>query len=97
MHPPNIPPKVFSLSKNRITKLPAYFVEFKNLKMLKVDNNPVEWPPASVVKDKIPLTDKTEDMAKFITQLKQWYAANASPRKPGAEQSKRAPSRYDMN
>ncbi|KAF8758982.1 RAM signaling pathway protein [Rhizoctonia solani] len=85
--------RVFSLSKNRITKLPGYFVEFKNLKMLKVDNNPIEWPPASVVQDKIPQTDKTDDMVKFITQLKQWYTTNASPRKPGAEQSRRAPSR----
>ncbi|KAG8763665.1 RAM signaling network component [Ceratobasidium sp. 423] len=84
--------RVFSLSKNRITRLPAYFVDFRNLKMLKVDNNPVEWPPASVVKDKIPATDKTEDMIQFITQLKQWYTANASPRKPSAEQSRRAPS-----
>ncbi|CAE6414411.1 unnamed protein product [Rhizoctonia solani] len=88
--------RVFSLSKNRITKLPGYFVEFKNLKMLKVDNNPIEWPPASVVQDKIPPTDKTEDMVKFITQLKQWYTANASPRKAGAEQSRRTPSRSNQ-
>ncbi|KEP55298.1 RAM signaling pathway protein [Rhizoctonia solani 123E] len=84
--------RVFSLSKNRITKLPAYLVDFRSLKMLKVDSNPIEWPPASVVLDKIPLTDKTEDMAQFVAQLKQWYIANASPRKPSAEQSKRAPS-----
>ncbi|KAJ1309775.1 hypothetical protein OPQ81_006541 [Rhizoctonia solani] len=84
--------RVFSLSKNRITRLPAYFVDFRNLKMLKVDNNPIEWPPASVVQDRIPPTDKTEDMIQFITQLKQWYIANVSPRKSSAEQSRRAPS-----
>ncbi|CAE6452816.1 unnamed protein product, partial [Rhizoctonia solani] len=89
--------RVFSLSKNRITKLPAYLVDFRSLKMLKVDSNPVEWPPASVVLDKIPPTDKTEDMVRFITQLKQWYIANASPPRPSAEHSKRAPSSQANN
>ncbi|KAH7340868.1 RAM signaling pathway protein-domain-containing protein [Rhizoctonia solani] len=89
--------RVFSLSKNRLTKLPAYLIDFLNLKMLKVDNNPIEWPPASVVQDKVPTTDKTEDMVKFITQLKQWYITNASPRKPGVEHSRRAPSSQANN
>ncbi|CAE6449041.1 unnamed protein product [Rhizoctonia solani] len=84
--------RVFSLSKNRITRLPAYFADFRNIRMLKVDNNPIEWPPASVVRDKIPQTDKTDDMLQFIGQLKKWYTANASPRKPSAEHPRRAPS-----
>jgi hypothetical protein len=77
--------------------------------MLKVDNNPIEWPPPSVVQDKIPPTDKTEDMVVFITQLRQWYMANAPPeaerrsplQRPPAngtsEQVRRAPSRYDIS
>ncbi|QRV85881.1 leucine-rich repeat-containing protein sog2 [Ceratobasidium sp. AG-Ba] len=71
--------RVFSLSKNRITRLPSYIANFSYLKMLKVDSNPIEWPPAPIVKDKTPSGDMSEEMTAFITQLKEWYLANAPP------------------
>jgi Leucine-rich repeat (LRR) protein len=36
--------KVLSLSYNKIYTLPAYLVDFKVLKVFKVDGNPIEWP-----------------------------------------------------
>jgi Leucine-rich repeat (LRR) protein len=36
--------KVLSLSKNRLYTLPTYLVDFKHLRVLKVDGNPIEWP-----------------------------------------------------
>jgi hypothetical protein len=76
--------------------------------MLKVDNNPIEWPPPSIVKDKAPIGDMSEEMTTFITQLKEWYLANAppefsqrsSPQKSQANgmgnQVRRTASRYDI-
>lgn len=67
--------------------------------MLKVDNNPIEWPPASVVQDQIPPTDKTEDMVKFISQLRQWLVVNAppEPERPERPERRHSPRRSPIN
>ncbi len=43
--------KVLSLTSNRIYTLPAYLTTFHNLKVFKVDLNPIEWPVSSSLYD----------------------------------------------
>ncbi|KAL8280830.1 hypothetical protein RQP46_006834 [Phenoliferia psychrophenolica] len=39
---------VFSITKNRIKRLPAYIAQMSHLRVLKVDHNPLEWPPKEI-------------------------------------------------
>lgn len=41
--------QVLCISRNRITRLPGYLTEFTKLDMLKVDHNPIEWPPKAII------------------------------------------------
>lgn len=36
--------QVLSLAQNRLKALPAYMADFTELKVFKVDQNPLEWP-----------------------------------------------------
>lgn len=40
---------MFCLSKNKISRLPTYLYQFRQLDVLQVDRNPIEWPPQSVM------------------------------------------------
>lgn len=42
--------KVLCLTRNKITKLPKYFAQFRELDLLQVEKNPIEWPPEQVMK-----------------------------------------------
>jgi Leucine-rich repeat (LRR) protein len=37
------------MSKNKITTLPAYIGDMHDLKILKLDHNPLSFPPAAVL------------------------------------------------
>lgn len=41
-------PQVFSVAKNRIKRLPTWLAHMTHLKVLKVDHNPLEWPPKEI-------------------------------------------------
>lgn len=45
----NLLAQVFSVAKNRVKRLPTWFAQMTHLKVLKVDHNPLEWPPKEVV------------------------------------------------
>lgn len=40
--------QVFSIAKNRVKRLPVYFAQMSYLKVLKLDHNPLEWPPKDI-------------------------------------------------
>lgn len=46
--------------------------------MLKVDRNPIEWPPPSVIETTEDLED-SEVMHKWVLDLKSWLEGKASP------------------
>lgn len=71
----NPPPQVFSLSKNKITVLPTYITQFHSLRIFKVDQNPFEYPPKSMMDPKGVLTDQ-KLMESWIESLKQWLKAD---------------------
>jgi Leucine-rich repeat (LRR) protein len=36
------------MSKNKISRLPTYIADMKNLKVLKLDHNPITFPPKEI-------------------------------------------------
>ena len=40
--------QVLSIAKNRVKRLPVYFSQMHQLKVLKLDHNPLEWPPKDI-------------------------------------------------
>ncbi|KAA1471075.1 hypothetical protein DENSPDRAFT_837000 [Dentipellis sp. KUC8613] len=62
--------RVFSIYKNRITKLPPYLVQFKKLNILRIEANPLEWPPKSV-------TDGQEPSKDWVKSLQRWIEDNS--------------------
>ena len=72
----NPPFQVFSLSKNKITVLPAYIAQFQSLRILKVDQNPFEYPPMSVMDPKGNLADQ-KLMESWIESVKQWLKGHS--------------------
>ncbi len=36
--------RVFSLTRNKLGRLPGYLAHFANLRVLKVEENPITWP-----------------------------------------------------
>ena len=70
--------QVFSLSRNKIAVLPAYIAEFQNLRIFKVDQNPFEYPPMSVMDPNGDLKDQ-KFMESWIESVKQWLKADSKP------------------
>ncbi|EFI28395.1 hypothetical protein CC1G_13929 [Coprinopsis cinerea okayama7 len=73
----NLHSQVFSFARNKITQLPNYFPQFRNLEVLKLERNPVEWPP----KDIIHYDAKSEtegDMKTWITGIQEWIEYHVS-------------------
>ncbi|KAG2048777.1 hypothetical protein BDR06DRAFT_962235 [Suillus hirtellus] len=65
--------RVFCLSRNKITRIPGYFADFRELDVLKVDHNPIEWPPKNVM--------VTPDGGReWITFMQKWMRNNSRPR-----------------
>src|ERR1700761_3019491 len=59
------------MSRNRLTSLPAYLSTFYKLTVLKVDHNPIMWPPADIME----LPPDSEDptvMQGWLANVKRW-------------------------
>ena len=68
--------QVLSLSVNRIKTLPTYIAGFQKLRVLKVDRNPLEYPPMSVMSPQGDLTDRVF-MKSWIESVKRWLVADS--------------------
>lgn len=44
----NLTSQVLSMSKNKINALPTYIADMNDLKILKLDHNPITFPPKAV-------------------------------------------------
>lgn len=71
--------QVFCLQRNKITRVPGYFTEFRDLDVLKVDHNPIEWPPKYVM-------ETTDGGKGWITFMQKWMR-NSSQHRLDVEKS----------
>jgi len=65
--------RVFCLSRNKITRIPGYFTDFRELDVLKVDHNPIEWPPKNVM-------GTPDGGREWIAYMQKWIRNNSRPR-----------------
>ncbi|KAI0065424.1 hypothetical protein BV25DRAFT_1821826 [Artomyces pyxidatus] len=63
--------RVFSFYKNKITRLPPYLTKFTRLSILRVEQNPLEWPPKAIV-------DTQANMKDWIKTIQQWIETNTA-------------------
>ncbi|TBU65619.1 RAM signaling pathway protein-domain-containing protein [Dichomitus squalens] len=68
--------RVFSLTRNKLHRLPPYLAKFKQLTLLKVDQNPLEWPPIPVLEHGKNNNDP-QSMSEWIRHLQAWLEDNA--------------------
>lgn len=69
--------QVFSISRNKIHKIPPYFVQFRDLITFKADLNPLEWPPKDVME--APHNEQGEEMKEWISDVQAWVDENTNP------------------
>ena len=67
--------QVFSISRNRFTKLPHYLANFQNLTVFKVSHNPIMWPDG--MKEEPDDVDDSDAMKHWIAALKRWLEESA--------------------
>lgn len=74
--------KILSVSRNRISRLPTYLSTFHRLTILKLDHNPIQWPPEQVWNSTQDL-DEPQTMHSWLSGLKSWLgnAEDGTPRK----------------
>jgi hypothetical protein len=63
--------QVFCFSRNKVTRLPSYLSKFHRLNILKVDRNPIEWPPKFVM-DASGSLDTAQAMKDWIRTIQRW-------------------------
>ncbi|GAA5841186.1 hypothetical protein JCM11251_003230 [Rhodosporidiobolus azoricus] len=75
--------KVFSIAKNRIKRLPVWFTLMSHLKVLKLDHNPLEWPPkdvatftASISGQPMSKQEEADEMQRWLPALMKWMKEN---------------------
>lgn len=58
--------QVLSISQNRLKSLPAYMADFNDLKVFKIDYNPIEWPVCDFILANPPFrAGARADLARF--------------------------------
>jgi len=70
--------QVFSLAKNQLTVLPTYIAAFHNLRVFKLDSNPLVWPPPEVWGTGDVLEGDEESIRSWLTTLQSWIATHAA-------------------
>jgi hypothetical protein len=78
--------QVFCLSRNKITRLPSYMHRFSRLTVLKVERNPIEWPPKSVMDRPIEFSS-AEAMEGWIRSVQKWIEVESASRFKGHDDS----------
>ncbi|KAG6379191.1 RAM signaling pathway protein-domain-containing protein [Boletus reticuloceps] len=73
------PDVVLCISRNRITRLPGYLSDFGSLDVLKVDHNPIEWPPKPLIETN-GSPHNPQAMKDWILALQTWLRENSQPR-----------------
>ena len=78
--------KVLSLTSNKLYTLPSYLTAFTELRVMKVDLNPIEWPPREVLGALIDPEARTtphvkgqqeEEMKPWLENMKSWMRQRA--------------------
>lgn len=71
--------QVLCIARNRVTRLPEYLTDFSNLDVLKVDHNPIEWPPKPIIETDGSPSD-SQAMKDWILGLQRWLRENSQAR-----------------
>lgn len=67
---------MFCLSRNKISRLPTYLPQFHKLEVLRVDRNPVEWPPKAIME--LPGSNDLSLMKEWIQNVQNWIETESS-------------------
>ena len=59
------------MANNKIHRIPPYFVQFQELRLFKIEQNPLEWPPRDVV-GLPPQSDNQESSKAWIQGIQKW-------------------------
>lgn len=63
------------MARNLITRLPVYLTEFERLRVLKLEGNPITWPPPDVWnREKL---DAEDDAQLWLNELKAWLLVHS--------------------
>ena len=65
------------MSRNKLTRLPSYLRNFKNLNILKTDHNPLEWPP-KVIMEPFGGVEDPQIMRGWIKTVQKWIEDNST-------------------
>jgi hypothetical protein len=65
------------MSRNKLTRLPAYLSSLRHLNILKIDHNPLEWPP-KVIMEPFGGVDDPQVMRGWIRTVQKWMDDNSS-------------------
>lgn len=68
--------QVFSISRNKVHRLPAYFAQFKNLHLFRADQNSLEWPPKHIMDQ--PGGEDSQLMKDWIRTVQKWITTNSA-------------------
>ncbi|KAG8754387.1 RAM signaling network component, partial [Serendipita sp. 396] len=64
--------RVLHLGKNQLEALPTYFPNFRELTLLKIENNPIMWPPPHVLKATGSVSANDPDPQKWVHTIQVW-------------------------
>ncbi|KAG8829837.1 RAM signaling network component [Serendipita sp. 399] len=64
--------RVLHLGRNQIEALPTYFPNFRELNLLKIENNPIMWPPPHVLKATGSVSANDVDPQKWVHTIQGW-------------------------
>lgn len=65
---------MFCLTRNKITKLPTYLAQFRDLDLLQIEKNPIEWPPKQVMESFGDAGD-VKNGKEWVQNLQNWLEA----------------------
>ncbi|KAI0082789.1 hypothetical protein K474DRAFT_1654962 [Panus rudis PR-1116 ss-1] len=67
--------RIFSIARNKIHRIPPYFTQFRELTLFKADQNPLTWPPKSVMD--APSSVEGPAMKDWILSVQKWMESQA--------------------
>lgn len=65
------------MSRNKLTRLPAYLSTFRHLNILKTDHNPLEWPPKAIM-EPFGSAEDPQVMRGWIRTVQKWMEDNST-------------------
>ena len=87
--------RVLHIGRNRITSLPRYFPDFRDLSLFKVADNPITWPPAQIINGPEDST-KQREVQEWIENIKRWMLEHSDVSGPLSQEPSSPPPEVDL-